>query len=297
MATEQTLDGEGGAHIPRKLGWKKNPRDSRDRSMRATLGAPTALAAEWYGLMAFVITAMDQTNMSACVGFALGAALMTRLKLLGIFVEAVSVMAIYAWARMVDKPTKDAQLDDSGCQPRSAMQALSDFGAPPERVWPIDPSQVDVEMPWDVQQLASAGRITQYFRLDSDGTGRVHDIMHALMNGYPVVFGTFVDSAFMSIGMSDSLDSATVFNTIDTTDPRGGGHMLCIVAYRTNANGQIEFLILNSWGLTWGYRGMAWMSQDIMMSTASDDFYAFQCTTTGDAKKPDAKVEPKKEAA
>jgi C1A family cysteine protease len=276
--------------VERSLGWKKNPRDERDVSARPMLGAPATLPGEWYGLLNYVIAAMDQSISSACVGFAIAAAIMIRLRMMNAYVTQVSAFAIYAWARMVSKADKDDPILDSGCYPRLAMQAVREHGVPSEEAWPFDVSMVNEELPWDVQKKASAGRITRWFRLDSDGVGLLHDVMHALVQGYPVVFGTFVDTAFMSHGIAESLDKAPIIKSINLGDARGGGHMMCIVAYRTDKDGQIEFLVLNSWGLTWGYRGMAWVHQDVMLNAESSDFHAMQVTNTGNPK-------PEKEAS
>ncbi len=285
MVNEASDSSPPESNTRRGKGWTKNTPDKRDRSARPLLGAPTSLPAEWYGLMPFLIAAMDQTTMRACVGFAIAAAIMIRQRVLGIYTTAISPMAIYAWARMLGKATKDEKLQDNGCEPRLAMQAISEDGAPSEADWPIDPSQVNVELPWDVEQMASAGRITQWARLDSEGIGLIHDIMHALTQFYPVVFGTFVDLAFEQLGIADSLDTAPVTTSVDLSDLQGGGHMMCIVAYRTNKDGQIEFLVLNSWGLGWCYRGLGWISQAVMLNMASSDFHMMQ-VTMGNAAKP-----------
>ena len=263
----------------RGLGWNPNPADSRDVSARPMLGAPSTVPLEWFGLMPYLAAAMDQSISSACVGFALAAAIMIRLRMQGTFVTDVSGFAIYAWARMMSKLSKDDPILDTGCYPRVAMQSLRVHGAPPEAAWPFDVGMVNEELPWDVQQVSSAGRVVRWFRLDSGGPGRIREIMHALVQGYPVVFGTFVDAVFMAHGIAYDLDDAPIVRRMNTSDPQGGGHMMCIVAYRTNRDGQVEFLILNSWGLRWGYRGMIWMHQDVLLDPASSDFHVMQVTS------------------
>lgn len=266
-------------------GWKRNPEDKRDHSARPLLGAPTNLPAEWFGIVAYLIAALDQGGSSGCVGFAIAAAIMIRLRMLNLYVAAVSEWAIYAWARMMGKTSKDDPILDDGCMPRSAMEALRLHGVPLESDWPFDEATVNTELPWDVQQKASAARITKWARLDSDGIGLIHDIMHALVQGFPVVFGTFVDTAFMNVASADSLQSAAVVRTMNLRDSRGGGHMMCIVGYRTNSDGQIEFLVLNSWGLTFGYRGLVWIHQDVMLDPESGDFHMMQVALGGPEKK------------
>lgn len=251
------------------------------------LGAPTFLPAEFYGLVGFILGAMDQGSSSACVGFAIVAAVMIRLRAIGAYLEQASPMAAYAWARMMAKVSKDEPLTDDGSIPRLAMQSIRENGLPAESVWPFDYAKINDELPWNVQQASSVARIDRFFRLDSDGIGLVHDIMNACAQYYPVVFGTFVDTGFMRIGPATSLEEAPVVEKMNTSDPRGGGHMLCIVGYRTNKDGKIEFLILNSWGASFGYGGLVWMHEDVILSSASSDFYAMQVSTAPNAKKPE----------
>ena len=43
-----------------------------------------------------------------------------------------------------------------------------------------------------------------------------------------------------------------------------GGHAVAIAGYRTGAGGSLEFLVHNSWGTSWGDRGYAWVSANMV---------------------------------
>jgi C1A family cysteine protease len=49
--------------------------------------------------------------------------------------------------------------------------------------------------------------------------------------------------------------------------------MLTGVGYRTNPDGSVDFLILNSWGTGWGNGGLCWMSSNFIASTHVFDRY------------------------
>ena len=70
----------------------------------------------------------------------------------------------------------------------------------------------------------------------------------------PVWLGTFVDTAF------EELRADEIAGVPDTTDPNGGGHALYISGYRTNAAGELEFRVENSWGSGWCDNGACWAS-------------------------------------
>lgn len=282
----------------RPLGWKKDTVDSFpegvtcDVSAKHLLGAPVALAPEVKRLLGFIWKIYDQTITSSCVGWAIKQACMLRARIAAPTeeqaqqVEELSALGPYAFARMREKQRTSDALRDGGCFPRDAMYALSEDGIPSEKDWPFDESKVNDEPPWDVEQKASAHRITAFFRIDSEGRARVHDIMNAVSQNYPVIFGTFVDTTYMRY-------TGGVVRSMNTNDPQGGGHMQTIVGYTTDRDGSIIFIVLNQWGPNWGEKGLSYIHENVITSADSDDFYVIQITK-GSSK---TAGEPAKEAA
>lgn len=263
----------------RMVGWNRDAVDPRDRPARAMLGAPVALPNEWLALLAFIFTITNQTITSSCVGQAIGNAIMIRLRALGHTVDEISRMAIYAWARMRAKADVGEKLRDLGSFPRLAIKSIREDGVPKEEDWPFAESKINDELPWDVQQKSSAARVTQFFRVDSVGTALVHDIMNALVQMYPVVFGTFVDSDFMRFEFVGHLADAPVIEKMNAADRNGGGHYMTIVGYRVvkvGAADVVHFLVLNSWSDRWGCKGLCWVHEDVITSSESSDFYVMQ---------------------
>jgi hypothetical protein len=70
----------------------------------------------------------------------------------------------------------------------------------------------------------------------------------------PVQVGFFCDSAF------ESLTPSQVAGAPNQNDPSGGGHAVYLYGYRTNAQGEFEFRLRNSWGNAWCDVGDCWVS-------------------------------------
>ncbi len=288
---------ESGVQL-KALGWKRDTDESlpagvkADKSARMMLGAPIALPSESLQLLGFIFRIYNQGQTSSCVGWAIKQACQIRARVMAATAEAaaaveeLSAMGIYDFARMREKQRTGDAIADVGCFPRDAMYALSEDGIPPESVWPFDPAKINDEPPWDVDAAASAHRITEFYRIDSDGDARVHDIMNAIAQGYPVVFGTFVDTAYM-------MYSGGVVMSVNLNDSQGGGHMQTIVGYTTQADGSIVFTVLNQWDASWGENGLARVHQNVILDDASSDFYVVQLTK-GTGKRAG---EPAKKAA
>ncbi len=258
-----------GVHA-RGLGWKKDAHDANDRTAAALLGAAVNLPAEALGLRDFVLRVNDQKSSSSCVGQAIGKAIHVRLRKIKPASASEpaepSCLSIYTPARRRASGPK-GPLVDRGCAPRDAMFSIRDVGVAPESVWPFDLSKVDVDVPWDELQAASKFLVFEWYRVAADGSHRSDAIAQALVKGYPVVFGLdlwhgfedYAGGTLLSVG-ADSV----------------GGHMLCILGYRTRADGTREFLILNSWSDQWGEGGYVWLHENVLASPRADDFYVVQ---------------------
>jgi len=147
------------------------------------------------------------------------------------------------------------------------MRFVQTNGVPREDVWPFDPAMVNEKTPWDVLQDASRFLLFAWWRIYSSGQQRSDAIAQALANGFPVIFGLEIDNAFFGY-------SGGTIMTMNSDI--AGGHMLCIVGYRTRADGTREFLVVNSWGRGWGESGMFWIHEDILESSRSSDFFVVE---------------------
>lgn len=260
------------APAPRKhgTGWARDAADARDRTSAALLGAPANLPPEALGLKELVTRVNDQKTSSSCVGQAIAKAIHVRLRKIkppGAPEPAEpSSLSIYTPARR--RATGPAgPLVDQGCAPRDAMMSIRDVGVAREETWPFDLAAVDVDVPWDELQDASKFLVFEWYRVMADGAHRSDAVAQAVAKGFPVVFGLDLWQGFEDYAGGTLLEVGP-----DSV----GGHMLCIVGYRTRADGKREFLIINSWSDQWGEGGFVWLHEDVIASPRADDFYVIQ---------------------
>lgn len=250
--------------VPRpRLGYLRDKEDARDFSASAKFGAPRNLPSSALGLRDHVRRINDQQASESCTGQAIQKAVDTRLRALGIpNLPEPSALAPYTFGRKVG----GGPLEDVGCYPRDVMSACREMGIPSEAEWPFDMRKVNEEPPWDVMQAATRFLMFRWWRIVASGTFRSDEVANALAQSYPVVFGLDIDQAFMDYAGG----------TIDKLGASVGGHMLCIVGYRTRADGRREFLIVNSWGESWGEHGFCWIHEEVICSERASDFYCIE---------------------
>ena len=247
-----------------ETGYVPDVPDARDYDASARFGAPVDLPAESLGLRAFVRRVTRQVG-SSCVGMAIARAIDCRLRRLRFRGPEPSGMAIYAGALQAlgEKPYRD-----EGSRARDAMAFVKEIGVPREEIWPSDDrSLVARELPWHVHQDASRFLLFRWWRISTVGRARSDSIAKALAEEIPVVFGLDLDEKF------HAYRSGTIEHLDDT---RGGGHMLCILGYRTEADGSRVFLVINSWGEEWGENGYCWIHERVICSSRAGDFYAIE---------------------
>lgn len=253
------------AEMPRRrVGWMRDAFDARDRSTKALFGARRGVPAE-ASLEHLMLGIRDQGSTNACVGMAIGTAVDVRLRRTGITTAPMaSALAVYTLARSVT----DAPLLDLGCHPRLAFRAMREHGIPSEGVWPFSEGEVATKLPWDVLQQASAFRVAAWWRIDSEGDERIEDVCQAIAAGYPVVFGLDVDRAFLEYSRGGAPLGAL-------GEDRIGGHMTCLLGYRTENNRRI-LRGANSWGIGWGDAGMYDAYPEFLLDASAGDFYVIQ---------------------
>lgn len=256
--------------IDRGTGWVRDSHDPRDLKARALFGARRGLANESMELEGCVPGILSQGMASACVGYAIGTAIDARLRKLGRWDAPItSKRGIYDVGRVLDRVSPDDLLPDEGCQPRFAMRGIREWGVATEDRWPSPALETITESPpLDVLMQASSAKLDAWWRIDSTARERVEDICQALAAGYPVVFGTDVDQAFMDYSGKRPVGP---HNPKDTQ----GGHMLLFVGY-TTTNGARVLRGVNSWGIDWGDKGFFWASEAFVMDEAFGDVYVLQ---------------------
>lgn len=166
-------------------------------------------------------------------------------------------------ARVTPASQRLPALTDGGTNGDDGLAALSIVGIRPRSVpTTSDGRNSDVEMATvnQDQQLGDleVDRLTLVpgaHGIDPAASDADQQIGAALVAGLGVGVDAFVDMAFENWSSGMPAISAP-----DLSDRQGGGHAITIIGWRTNANGEREWLILNEWDETWGDRGCCWVS-------------------------------------
>ncbi len=258
---------------------------SKDLSIRHLLGGSTNVLRE-ASLEQLISDVWDQRQTSSCTGHAFGRASQLRLLRLAqdagvaLSVPKPSVTFIYQCGVAAGNPSPNDPLVDQGASPSLVMRGMAVQGVPPDSACPAggfdaayDADSLAHEFVTDepdMEALAEASTfvLQGWYRIDEGTDQTVQDVAQALAAGYPVVVGVEVDQAF------EDQDGTKVCPPCGPASL--GGHMLCIVGYRTNARGELEFRVCNSWGPGWADHGLFWASAAWLKS--GTDLFAITVT-------------------
>ncbi len=169
---------------------------------------------------------------------------------------------------------------DTGAFLRSTIAAMALFGVPPEKYWPYNTLDFDIEPPGFCYSFAQNYKSIKYFRLDllsPSDSNILQRIRKFLSIGFPAMFGFTV---FDSIEQADKNEGQIPFPNAET-DKVAGGHAVVAVGYddkkeikheKSKQKSTGAFLIRNSWGTNWGEDGYGWLPYDYLLkwNLASD---------------------------
>lgn len=250
-----------------KTGYRPDVKDSRDISFNKLLAAsPKKITPLKASLEAYVVDVLDQGNLGSCVsqaGFqAVRISQVKQLKDSKTFTKNPPIgsrLFGYYNSRSYHNETTV----DSGTYIRYFFKALNKFGFCPEKVMPYDTSKFAKRPTFLAYKKAFDQKDpTDYYRIDETGDSRLEKIRLAVANGYPVVFGTSVSNDFCSgIGINGTI-APPINKSI------AGGHAMCVVGYESN-----YFVILNSWGDSFGNNGRILFSGDYMKWDQTSDLW------------------------
>lgn len=135
----------------------------------------------------------------------------------------------------------------AGTTMMAAAAALADEGQPVETAWPYSPVQTT---PWAPPTIATR----LYKTAMVPGKFAFDKIVTMLDHGRPVVLGLVVTDAFYRADGSGRIPDLN-------PDTERAGHAVLGVGHGVSADGKAMLLIRNSWGMSWGLGGHAWLSR------------------------------------
>ncbi len=205
----------------------------------------------------------DQYGTSACTGFAFTGAAHSRLRILGYDPQLFSPRHTYGVGRMLARDSKDESLIDDGAIPFYVGGGIKEFGFALESAFPFtdDPRAINEEPDLATFQNASQFRLQNFSRIGQTGLHRRNAVMRALAAGEPVPIGMQVGQKFMDHNGDFPLGIEADFI---------GGHMTYLIDYEDD--GEV-FIGVNSWGLSWGYKGLYKISAERLMHSSTSDLY------------------------
>lgn len=270
------------------LGYRQDAHDPNDYPTERLLGAPPATPpALPVSLRRFRKGLLYQGGAGSCVAHALDRAndicLRYQFEQQGKAVEppkssrrfryynARRQEAVDAIARGEAAPT----MSDAGCYPRLAMRAEQKIGFCEERLFPYtdDPEKINEVPPPECFHSAYDQKNFKYARNSYSGNARVLEVARGMHAGKPSIFGMFVDTAFMR-------NKGELINVINTSDPNGGGHMLCVLEVTPDE------VIFDNWWCppgqpnAWGDQGVGRMSWGLFGSSIITDVYMIENVPT-----------------
>jgi len=188
-------------------------------------------------------------------------------------VEELSELFLGYWSRYIlngnHPPT-----GDNGSTILATMQALQQFGICVESLWPYIAANEDTTPPASADAAAKNLDVGKYFAISqTQNQAKLTAIKRSLYAGIPLMFGCEVHRSINNVG-SNGIEPYAPPNS--TTDPVESGHARYIIGWDDtvaipNAPIKGAFLVMNSWGPSWGADGTSWISYQTWLDQETDD--------------------------
>ena len=243
-------------------------------------------AASALSLRAFEAPIYDQGQSGSCGGHGSAQLTFTALNAAGMPPPwAPSPKRIYQNTRAVRRAADSGSattlppLTDSGVMPADLATALARYGisqkspatSPDGRnsdVWTAadtgGPDDVNDEATIEDLEAEGFTIITGEYRIDETAADLGAQIAASIAAKFPVGVGAFVDSGVMDWAAGDP-----PINSINLSDPQGGGHWYAITGYTYDGSSYV-FIVANSWGAAYGDAGHFLITDAAIKQSASD---------------------------
>jgi len=296
-------------------GYIKDPPHRRTQKLSHELVGTAPANPPQGTLERFEVKTFDQGQTGSCCGHGTAAALAVSSNAsTGAKIGFVpSPRTIYAVLRTVEKQKPTDPLTDSGAMPSDIGPTAQAFGVRPMQgptpdgrnsdIWSDadlqgvahpPPANVNTEESLGDLLVAGTKLVLGIYRIDETQASYKEQIKAAVCAGYAVGAGVFADSAFESWSPTKQPEG---LKTVDFSDPDGGGHWICLDAYKTNPDGSVTFSGPNSWSDQYGAGALvdtagcpnpgghwratdAWLDQQAAQGM---DIYVFKIESVGGA--------------
>lgn len=212
----------------------------------------------------------DQTEFGCCEGASGSSAVYTRFKAKGTPLPWLpSVGGIYMPALALDRaaatPPNQAlpQLQDLGTETNTVERVLSIFGIRASDSYPsgtyVDITPSSILLDPNLEQLEQGAKklIIGPYSINDTGNQKIQDIKDCITSLIPVRVDSWVDMAF-----ERWTPNQKPIGVPDYNDSRGGGHALYIIGFIGD-----NFVVRNSWGVSWGASGNIVVSPEWVLQT------------------------------
>ena len=199
-------------------------------------------------------TIEEQDHLGSCTGQAAVGAYELLMYLEKKYRLDLSRLFVYYNSRLVGGDVTQ----DEGAYIRDVIRALKDYGVCAEVLWPYHIDKFAVKPDANSYEDGKKRTIKNYYRLVD-----VNDILDALNNNYPVIFGMLVYDSFDRI----THDHHYIVKLPAKSESPVGAHAMCLVGY----DQQRQLLLArNSFGTDWGDEGYCWIPFDYAKSEFID---------------------------
>ena len=249
-----------------KLGWIRQPRDSRDHVFA---GPRHGKLAEFVDLRSKMPPVWNQGKIGSCTAHGVLAVAAECQITMGKNWLSLSRLQTYYDARQLS----GLSAYDEGAYIRAAIKALAKYGAAPESLWPYEESKVFVAPGPEVYESAEKFQALRYQSV----TPTVSGLRAALSLGYSVTFGFDVPENFLSITTNGIMPKPSGGNE--------GGHCVVAVGFAEEPQNNIpaqHFIIRNSWGVEWGDQGYFYMPYTALRACDADDGWTITSMESGE---------------
>ena len=195
----------------------------------------------------------EQGHLGSCTGNAVVGAYEMLQNFEKTYKLSLSRLFVYYNSRLLEENVER----DEGAYVRDAIKALRLYGVCAEVYWPYLIERFAMTPSEESYQDARRRNIKNYYRLHS-----LEDILDALNNNWPVVFGMAVYPEFERI-----TDINSILELPDSNEEPIGGHAMFLVGYDLDRE---LVLARNSFGTDWGDAGHCWIPFEYVRSEFLD---------------------------